>query len=113
MPAKPNPAGGRDAALVFATQAWVTVAGLICQSMLAYLLLPEGRGAYAVCVAFAHILGIFLTFGADQGAQFFSMTKQMSVAKCLLAALGLCLAGSALGMAAALPLIHSDLAFFQ
>lgn len=113
MPAKPSPTGGQDAALVFATQAWVTVAGLICQSMLAYLLLPEGRGAYAVCVAFAHILGIFLTFGADQGAQFFSMTKQMSVSKCLLAALGLSLVGSALGAAAALPLIHSGLAFFQ
>lgn len=111
--AKPSPTGGQDAALVFATQAWVTLAGLVCQSLLAYLLLPEGRGAYAVCVAFAHLLGISLTFSVDLGAQFFAMTKRMSVSKCLLPALGVCLAGSVLGMAAALPLIHSGLAFFQ
>lgn len=42
--------GGRDAATVFATPAGAIAFGLLIQSLLAHVLLPEGRGVYAVSI---------------------------------------------------------------
>ena len=112
-PHKPVPASGRDALVVLMTQAGVAVAGILSQSLLAYVLLPEGRGAYAVCVAFATLAGMSLAFSADLGAQFFSMTKRVGLSKCLTFGLGVSLAGSAAAGVAALPFINAGLGFFQ
>ncbi len=110
---KPAPTSGRDALVVFTTQAGVAAAGILSQSLLAYVLLPEGRGAYAVCVTFATLAGMSLSFSADIGAQFFAMTKRIDPSKCLALGLGACLAGSAAAGAAALPLISAGLGLFQ
>lgn len=110
---KPTPASGRDALIVFTTQAGVAAAGILSQSLLAYVLLPEGRGAYAVCVTFATLAGMSLALSADLGAQFFSMTKRIGLSKCLTFGLGASLAASAVAALAALPLINADLGFFQ
>lgn len=82
------------------------------QSLLAYALLPAGRGSYAVCILFAAWLGILLTPGADAGAQYFVVSGKTSVAQGVSASLLICLVGAVVATAMAIPLIHSGIAFF-
>ena len=58
-------------------------------------------------------LGVLLTPGAQQGAQFFVAARQMSVSQGASSALTICLAGSGLAAVLAVPLIYSDIAFFD
>lgn len=90
----------------------VLVLGLLHQSLLAYQLLPAGRGAYAVCVLLGELGGAAFALGACRGAQFFVMTKRLSVSQGVSVAFAVCLVGSAVACLAALPLIHSGLPFF-
>lgn len=105
--------GSREVAIVFLGRLSVYVFGLLRQSLLAYLLLPEGRGAYAVCVTFASLLGTLVAVSADRGAQYYVMAGRISVSCGLSLALGVCLSGSVIAVAASLPLIHGNFAFFQ
>ena len=109
----PAATGGQDVSVVFATLAGMAGMTLLIQGLLAYMLLPEGRGAYAVCIAFGILLGLLLTPGAQQGAQYFVAARQMGVSQGVSSALIICLAGGGLAAALAVPLIYSDLAFFQ
>ena len=86
---------------------------VIGQSLLAYTLLPEGRGSYAICVLFGVLSSVISTPGSDRGTQYFVMAKQMSLSQAMSIAFSICLIGSILGTAVALPLIHSSLRFFQ
>ena len=115
-----NPAGHRghrsgaqDVALAFATRVGVVLLGLVVQAMLARMLLPEGRGGYAVCLVFATALGMLLTPGAQQGAQQFVMTREVNVSQAVSCALAICLVGGAVAVAVSLPLIGSGLSYFQ
>ena len=112
-PLGPRTTGGRDAATVFATQVGVVVVGLAIQSLLAYTLLPEGRGSFAVCVVFASVLGALFSPGAAQGVQYFVMTKQATVSEGVSVALAICLVAAALAFALTIPFIHSDIGFFH
>ncbi len=112
-PLGPRTTGGQDTVIVFATQVGMVIFGLAIQSLLAYTLLPEGRGSFALCVVFASILGVLFTPGAQQGAQYFIMTKQATISEGVGAALAICLVGGALAIALAVPFIHSDIAFFH
>ena len=105
--------GGQDVALVFATRIGVVLLGLLVQAMLARMLLPEGRGAYAVCLVFATVLGMMCTPGAQQGAQQFVMTRQTSVSQAVSCAFAICVVGGGLAVALSLPLLASELAYFQ
>ena len=105
--------GGQEVAVIFTAQVFVYTTGILSQSLLAYLLEPEGRGAYAICITFAQLLGMVFSFSADKGAQYFAMTRQISVSKSLLLSVSVCLVGSGLVMAAVFPLIYSGLPFFQ
>ncbi len=109
----PATTGGQDVAVTFATLAGMAGLALLIQGLLAYLLLPEGRGAYAVCVTFGSMLGLLLTPGAQQGAHYFVAARQMSVSQGVSSALIICIAGGGLAAALAVPLIYSGLAFFQ
>ena len=105
--------GGQDVALVFATRIGVVLLGLVVQAMLARMLLPDGRGAYAVCLVFATVLGMMCTPGAQQGAQQFVMTRQTSVSQAVSCAFAICVVGGGLAVALALPLLATELAYFQ
>ena len=105
--------GGQDVALVFATRIGVVLLGLVAQAMLARMLLPDGRGAYAVCLVFATVLGMVCTPGAQQGAQQFVMTRQTSVSQAVSCAFAICVVGGGLAVALSLPLFGSELAYFQ
>ena len=113
MPTSASGSAGRQFAGLFTARLATHAAGLLTQSLLAYLLLPAGRGAYAVCVTFAYLVSVGLTLSAEMGAQFFSIRNRAEVPQNLTAALGVCLVGSALAVALALPFMRSGLAFFS
>lgn len=95
------------------TRAGLFISGIAVQSVLAYALLPDGRGAYAVCILFANLLGILFTPGAGAGAQYLVISKEISVSQGVSVSIAICLLGAALAAGAANPLIHSDIPFFR
>ena len=98
---------------MFATLAGMAGLTLLIQGLLAYLLLPEGRGAYAICIVFGTVLGLICTPGAQQGTQYFVAAGRMSVSQGVSSALIISIAGGGLAAALAVPLIYTDLGFFQ
>ena len=99
--------------LLVAMRIVVLIFALVGQSLLAYTLLPEGRGAYAVCVLVASIAGVVMAVGVDRGSQFFVVTEQASVSQAVAVALTVSLFGSVAAAALLIPMIHSELSFFQ
>lgn len=108
-----NPTGGKDAAIGIAARASTYGIAALTQSALAYALGPEGRGAYAVCAAFALALAAAFTLSVDKGAQNFAVNGRLSLSQAVALALAGCAAGCAVGAAIALPLIGTPLLFFQ
>src|SRR6478735_1631870 len=75
-------ASGRNETLIaFGVQAWTLVAGLATQSVLAWMLGPAGRGAYAVCLLFAAIMAGVFNSGIDRAAQYFVMSNRQSMSE--------------------------------
>ncbi len=112
-PRGPDTTGGQDVAILFATRAGIALFALLIQGMLAWMLLPEGRGSYAVCVLFGTLLGLLFTPGVQEGAKYFVAARQVSVSQGVSCVLTIGLAGAALAVALAVPLIHGDIAFFH
>ncbi len=98
---------------MFLTLSSMAVMTILIQGMLAYMLLPEGRGAYAVCIVFGTLSGLIFTPGAQQGAQYFVAARQLSVSQGVSCALLISLVGGGLAAALAVPLIYSDITYFQ
>ena len=114
----PLPGGGtgsaaREVAQVFGTRIGVYGIGILGQSLLAYLLLPAGRGEYAVCVAFGSLLGVLFPISVANGAQYYTVSGRIGLSRCLCGAVGVCLAGSVVAAIVALPLIHGGVALFR
>ena len=105
--------GAEDVAVSMAKRVGQFASSLAMQSLLAYALLPAGRGAYAVCILFAAWLGILFTPGADAGAQYFVVSRKIGVSQGVSVSAAICMIGGGLAMALAIPLIHSGIAFFQ
>ena len=105
--------GIEDVAVSIVTRVGLLFSGLAIQSLLAYVLLAAGRGAFAVCILFSALLGVLLTPGADAGAQYFVMAKKMSISQGTSVSLAICLIGGGLSAVLSVPLIRSDIAFFQ
>ena len=104
--------GAEDVALSMARPLSILLSGIAIQSLLAYALLPAGRGAYAVCLMFAGLLSLLFTPGVDAGIQYFVMTRKISVSQGVSVAVVICLTGAGLATAAAIPMIRSEIAFF-
>ena len=58
--------GGQEFALALAGRGGALAFGVLAQSLLAYLLLPEGRGVYALCVTSAMTLGALFTLSVGR-----------------------------------------------
>ena len=108
----PVSTGGQEVGVLLGTNIGVVVAGLAIQSLIAYALLPEGRGAYAVCITFGALLGVFFSPGADRGAQYFVMAGRISVSQGVAVATVICAVGGTMGGFVAIPLIGSEIEFF-
>ena len=106
-------AGIEDVAITFATRVGLLVSGIGIQSLLAYTLLPAGRGAFAVCIVFATLLGALFSPGADSGAQYIVMAGRRSLSEAVSVAVSICLVGGALAASLAVPLIQSNIEFFR
>ena len=61
----------------------------------------------------AALVGVLFTPGADDGSQYFVMEKTINVFQGAVAALAICLCGAVVAAALAIPLINSNVAFFQ
>ena len=105
--------GVEDVVVSMATRVGILLSGVAIQSLLAYALLPAGRGEFAVCILFATLVGVLFTPGADAGTQYFVMIKRINVSQGVVVSLAICLCGAAVAAALAIPLINSNVAFFQ
>ena len=99
--------------LLLARRVAVLTISIVGQGLLAYALLPEGRGAYALCVLVASLAGVVMAAGADRGAQYFVMTERTSVSQGVAVGLTVCVFGSLAAAALLIPMIQSELPFFQ
>ncbi len=109
--ATPPSAGARDTAVSFSSRVVVLFISLAIQSTLAWLLGPDGRGAYAVCLLFATLLGTVFSFGVDTAGQYFVASRRMPVNEGTWATLASLFAASLLAVAVGLLLMSFDLEF--
>ena len=98
---------------MLASRGWIYAAGVLMQSILAYSLLPQGRGAYAVCVTFAYLASVALPLSAEFGAQYFATTRRIGISKCVAAALGGSLAVGVLAVLLSVPFMQAGAAPFN
>lgn len=110
---RPQTTGGEEVAVLLVTRLSLVAAGLVIQSLLAYALLPAGRGSYAVCAMFGSLFGILFAPGADRGTQYLVMARKLSVSQGVSIALAISTVGSSIAIALSLPLIHARIGFFQ
>lgn len=97
--------GRRDALAALAAQVWLLLASVATQAVLAWLLLPEGRGLYALFAVIATIMPVVFTFGLDRSIQYHLMSRRIGHAHAMRSLLfvwagaAACAAGAALQMA--------------
>lgn len=111
-PPRTNPASS-EVVVVFATQAWVAISAVASQSLLAWVLGPADRGAYAVCIMFATVLGVLFSFGADRGTQYFVMSKKLPVSNAISVMTWIIGSGSVLAIITGLALMETPIEFFR
>lgn len=87
---------------VLAAQVLLLLASVVTQAALAWLLLPEGRGLYALFAALATILPVMFTLGLDRSIQFHLMSGRMGLAEALRALLKVWAGAAVCGAVAAL-----------
>ena len=95
------------------TRVIVLTLSIVGQSILAYTLLPEGRGAYAVCVFIGTLAAVVMTPGADRGSQYFTMTGQFGVSQGISVGLMICLLGCLGAGSLIAPFVLSKFSLFQ
>jgi O-antigen/teichoic acid export membrane protein len=73
--------GVHDLTLTLGSRVGAIVAGVATQSILAWNLGPDGRGALAVCLLFSSILVLIFSVGCNIGAVYFVSTKRFSISE--------------------------------
>lgn len=111
--ASPGKTGGEDSAIIFITHLWVLIGSLFTQGILAWVLGPNDRGSFAVCILFGVLSGLIFSLGAERGTQYFVMSKRISLSQGVWGAVIVNLLGSCVAMALGWFLIKSPLEFFQ
>jgi O-antigen/teichoic acid export membrane protein len=104
--------GVRDTGLVLGTTLLGLVGGLGVQSCLAWFMGPEARGALAVCLGFALILGVAFAPGTDRAIQYHLIAGRLALAQAIRATYTTMLVASAVAVAAGWFLIELPLPFF-
>lgn len=106
-------AGARDTAITFFTRLLVMGVSIGIQSALAWLLGPEGRGSYAVCILFASLLGVVFTMSTDRAGQYFLASGRLGVSEGVWATVFSVLVGSGVAVFAGAALMRSGVEFFS
>lgn len=109
----PRMSAHAESAVVMLTQVWVAVSAIATQSLLAWMLGPAKRGSYAVCVLFASVLGVVFTIGIDRSAQYFVMSRRISISAGVTTMSVMMLAGSAIAIAVGYFMIQAPITFFD
>lgn len=105
--------GARDTAVSFSSKLAVLAISVAVQSTLAWMLGPDGRGSYAVCLLFSMVLAVVFTFGVDRAGQYFAASRKIPVERAVtgtLVALGV---GAALAVILGYLLTRTGLAFLE
>jgi len=90
---------GRNEILVLMfTRALRIAAGILHQGLLAYLLLPEGRGTYAICILITMLSIVIFTPGTGRSPQYFIMSKKINISQGVSVALFISLVGGAIAI---------------
>lgn len=105
--------GSREVFTILSTKIFTIIVALLTQGILARVLLPEGRGAYAVCIMFATLFPVLFTPGADRATQYFVMRKEMTLSAGVAVGARIVLVGSFLAFIVAQPLIYSKMGLFD
>lgn len=105
--------GRLDTAVVFGSRVAALVLGVAVQSILAWLLGPGGRGAYAVCLLYGTVLAAVFSFGLDRAGQYYVASGRMSLAVGVRATALALLASSLVGMVVGRLLMESGAEFFD
>ncbi len=111
--AEPQTRGRQEVLILLVARALLMGLGVLHQGLLAYMLLPEGRGAYAVCLLFGTLLWVLFTPGGGRGPQYFVMARQISLSQGVSIALTISLAGGGIAVACGIPLVLSGLSLFR
>lgn len=98
--------GAGESIILIGTQLFLLIAGLINQAQLAWLLGPEGRGAFAVCFLFASLTALFATFSTEDGIWHSLVSRRFELPTALGAAVLLIFVGSAIAATASFVLFE-------
>ena len=105
-------AGFKDLSWSLGSRVASTVFAVAVQSCLAWFLGPEGRGAYAVCLVFASLIGIVFELGTDTAGAYMVASGRLSLSKGLIACMLLAGGMGIAGMGAGALLLQLPLEYF-
>ena len=90
--------GRRDALSIVGTQLTLLLSSLVVQSLLGWLLLPEGRGLYAIFAVVGALMPVLCAFGLDRSIHYQVMSGRLGLGEALGSILAIAAVASTLGV---------------
>lgn len=69
----------KNTSFLLASQIFIMLIGLLSQIIMARLLMPEGRGVYALCIVYSSFVILFTNFGNEFGIRFLLLKKKLNL----------------------------------
>lgn len=98
---------------VVAGQVVAVLATIVSQACLARILGPESRGSFAVCLTLATVFGVAFLPGTDRAAQYFYLSRRLSLSESTSASLFFVGIAALFGVLAGVLGIHLGMTLFQ
>lgn len=105
--------GIRDFGLTFSSKVFVIISSLGSQSILAWILGPEERGAYAVVLLFCMILSLVFIVGCDYAGIFFLASKKIDLSEVIISSIVFCFIGSIFAILVGIILFQFPFSFLE
>jgi O-antigen/teichoic acid export membrane protein len=105
--------GRKETTITFFSNVATAFLVLGTQSCLAWLLGREGRGEYAICLAFATLLSVGLGLGIEMALVYYIGSRRLSLSEAVSAGLVLCFISSAAAIGIGVGIISMPLAFVE
>ena len=74
----------KNSVILLASQVIVMLIGLVIQIIVARLLMPEGRGIYALCIVYSSLIILMTNFGNEFGIRFLFLKKNLNISESFL-----------------------------